>query len=115
MPCLVSESVSALVEFCSNCWISPSCYVDFPELLHGFVKIDILISLLSCYMDLSKLIHGFLYSISFRLHLAKLLYVDLLKLLHGFVQLFLCISRPLSNKTKLKFDQVFKACSRFCF
>ena len=73
LPCLVPESISALADFCSNCWISPSCYMDFPELLHGFVEIDIWISLLSCYMDLSKLIHGFPYSLSFYLHLAKLL------------------------------------------
>ena len=28
---------------------------------------------------------------------------------------FLCISRPLPNKTKLKFDQNFKPCRCFCF
>ena len=54
-------------------------------------------------MDLSKLIREFL---SF-------------SLLHGFVNLsklfYLCTSRPLPNKTRLKFDQDFKACWRFCF
>ena len=58
---------------------------------------------LSCYINLSKLIHGFL---SF-------------SLLHGFVNLsklfYLWISRPLPNKTRLKFDQDFKACWSFCF
>ena len=39
--------------------------------------------------------------------------------LHGFVKVvtwiwFLCISRPLPNKTKLKFDQDFKACWSSC-
>ena len=58
--------------------------MDFPKLLmlDGFVKIDTWISL-SCYMDM-------------------------LKLLHGFVKAVLCISRPLPNKTKLKFDQASK-------
>ena len=103
----LTESVSAL--FDQNCKLDWSKLLHvFLLLLNGFVKIDTWISL-SCYMDLSKLIHGFLYSISFYLHLAKLLYVDLLKLLRGFVQLFLCISRPLSNKTKPKFDPDFKA------
>ena len=34
----------------------------------------------------------------------------LLKLLHGFVKVVLCIFHPLPNKTKLKFDQDYKAC-----
>ena len=34
--------------------------VDFSRLLHGLVKIDTRISLLSIYMDFSKLLHGFL-------------------------------------------------------
>ena len=41
--------------------------------------------------------------------------MDLLKLLCGFVQVVLRISWPLSNKTKLKFDQDFKVCWSFCF
>ena len=32
-------------------------------------------------------------------------YMDLSKLLNGFVKVGTCISRPLPNKTKLKFDQ----------
>ena len=36
-------------------------------------------------------------------------------LLPGFVKVVLCISRPLPNKTKLKFDREFKACWSFCF
>ena len=51
--------------------------------IHGFVKINTWISL-SCFMDLSKLPHEF-------------------------VKVFLWISCPLPNKTKLKFDQDFKA------
>ena len=42
-------------------------------------------------------------------------YMDLLKLLRGFVRVVLRISRPLPNKTTLKFDQDFKACWSFCF
>ena len=42
-------------------------------------------------------------------------FMDLLWLLHGFVKVVICISRPLTNETKLKFDQDFKACRRFCF
>ena len=38
--------------------------------------------------------------------------MDFSKLLHGFV---LCFSRPLPNKTKLKFDQDLKAIWSFCF
>ena len=34
LPC---QSVSRLVEFCSNCY---SCHMDFSKLLHGFFKID---------------------------------------------------------------------------
>ena len=48
-------------------------------------------------MDFSKLLHGFL----------KSCYMDLLKLLHRLVKIVLCISRPLPNKTKLKFDEEF--------
>ena len=36
-------------------------------------------------------------------------------LLHGFVEVVLCISSPLPNKPKLKFDKDFKACCSFCF
>ena len=60
-------------------------YMDFSKLLHGFVKIDKCMSL-SFYMDLSKFLHGFV------------------KLLHEFVKVVSSISRPLPNKTKLKFD-----------
>ena len=41
--------------------------------------------------------------------------MDLLKFLHRFVKDVLCISRPLPNKTKLKFDQYFKSFWSFCF
>ena len=47
--------------------------------------------------------------------LTMLYHLDLSNLLHGFVNVVLCFSRPLPNKTKLKFDQDFKACWSFCF
>ena len=58
--------------------------MNLSKLLHGFAKSDIWISL-NCYMDLSNL-------------------------LIRFVKFVLCISRPLPNKTNLKFDQDSKAC-----
>ena len=62
--------------------------MDLSEKLHRSVKIDTWISL-SSLMNLS---------------------MDLIKLLHGFVKVVLCISRPLPNKIKPKFDQDLKAC-----
>ena len=55
--------------------------------LHGFVKIDDWISL-SCYIDLSNLLYGFVKVVTWicSMHFS-----------------------PLPNKTKLKFDQDFKA------
>ena len=41
--------------------------------------------------------------------------MDLLKFLRGYVKVVLCISWPLPNETKLKFDDNFKACWSFCF
>ena len=35
-------------------------------------------------------------------------FLDLSNLLHGFVKVVTCISRPLPNKTKLKFGKDFK-------
>ena len=58
-------------------------------------------------LDLSKLLHGFVQKVVLWLYQSS--YMDLFKLLHGFVKVVLCISRPLPNKTKLKFDQDFKA------
>ena len=40
LPCLARHSVGPSCEFCSNCWICQSCYMDFSKLLDGFVKID---------------------------------------------------------------------------
>ena len=37
--------VSRLLEFCSNCWICQSCYMNFSMLFNVFVKIDTWISL----------------------------------------------------------------------
>ena len=41
--------------------------------------------------------------------------MNLVKLLRGFVKVVLCISCPLPNKTKLKFDEYFKAFLIFYF
>ena len=90
LPC---QSVSRLVEFCSNCC---SCYMYFSKLLNGFFKIDTWISL-SCYMDLSKLLHGFV------------------KVVSWICQSCFIFFRPLLNKTKLKFDHDFKVSWSFCF
>ena len=59
--------------------------------LHGSVKIDTWISL-SCFMDLPELFHGFF------------------KVVTWICLVILSISCSLSNKTKVKFDQDFKAC-----
>ena len=40
LPCLVTESLSLLVEFCSNCWICQSSYMGFSKMINGLVKID---------------------------------------------------------------------------
>ena len=64
------------------------------------------------FLDLSKLINLFLQVVTW---ICQKIYMDLLKLLLGFVTVLLCISCPLPNKTKLKFDQDFKACWSFCF
>ena len=56
----------------------------------------------SCYMDLSKLIHGFLWSALWN---CRNSFMDFFTLLHRLVKDFLCFSRILPNKTKLKFDQ----------
>ena len=62
-----------------------TCYIIIPML------IVFTCNSLSCYMDLPK-------------------FVKFIKLLHGFFKAVLCISRPLPNKTKQKFDQDLKAC-----
>ena len=72
-------------------WICQYWYMDFSKLLQEFVKIDIWISF-RFYLDFSNWLYGFV------------------KVLHGFVKFVLCVSRPLPNKTKLKFDQSFNAC-----
>ena len=53
------------------------------------------------------MMHGFLQVVTW---ICQSCYMDLLKLLHGFVKVVLFISQPLPSKTKLKFDQDFKAC-----
>lgn len=88
--------------------------MDLSELWHGFVKIDSGISL-SWYMEFVKIdtwillvvLHGF---VKVATWICQSCYMELLKLLHGFVKAVPYISRPLPNKTKLRFDQDFKAC-----
>ena len=63
-------------------------------------------------MFLSEYIHGFLLVVTW---ICRSCCIDLLRLLLGFVKVVLCISRPLPNKTKMKFDQDFKVCWSFCF
>ena len=46
--------------------------------------------------------------------LCKVILKDMSKLLLGFVEVVLCISSPLPNKPKLKFDKDFKAFCSFC-
>ena len=55
-------------------------------------------------MDFSELLHGFGFA-----EISPGGYMDLFKLLCGLVNVVLCISCSLSNKTKLKFDRYFKA------
>ena len=122
--------VTALVEFCSNCWIYQNCEMDFSNSLHGFVKlingffqVVTWISLI-CHIDLSKFI-----SSSCHMDLSKLVYTDFskwlygfvkvlngfLKLLHGFFKVFYACLALVPNKTKLKCDQDLLAYWRFCF
>ena len=65
--------------------------MDVSILLHGYLFSS---------MDFSKLIHGFVLVVTW---ICQTCYMDLLKLLNGFVKLVTCFSRPLLNKTKLKF------------
>ena len=85
-------------------FLSGNCLMDLSKLLQ-VVTIDTWTSP-CCYRDLSKLIHRF-----------SNCCMDLLKLVHGFVKVVTWIcqcdsmgSRLWPNKTKLKFDQDFKAC-----
>ena len=74
--------------------------MDFSKLLHG----------------LSKLTHQFLKVFTWIYQIYTWISIswnmDLSKLLRGFVKVVLCISLLLPNKTKLKFEQDFKACWR---
>ena len=71
--------------------------MDFSKLLYVFVKIDI---------RKSNLLHGYLKNYTW---ISQSFYMDLSKLLHGFIKVVPCVSCPLPNKTRLKFDQEFKA------
>ena len=75
-----------------------------------WVTIDIVLIVKFDLLDLSKFLHGFLL-----LHWFVKIDTRISLLLHGFVKVILSFSRPLPNKTKLKFDQDFKVCWRFCF
>ena len=97
LPCLVTPSLSK----CS-CWILFN--LDLSKLLHKFT--------ICCYMDLSKSINRFLW---FCMFCQKLLHGFAKVVVRGFANVALCISLPLTNKTKLKFVQDFKACWSFCF
>ena len=63
-------------------------------------------------MDFSELLHGFG---KFTTWICFSFYLDFLKLFLGFVRGVLGISCPLPNKTKVKFDQHFKAGLSFYF
>ena len=63
--------------------------MDFYKLLHGFVKIDEFVKI-DIWISLKS-------------------YMNWSKLLHGFIKVVPCVSCPLPNKTRLKFDQEFKA------
>ena len=76
----------------------------FLKLLHELVKIE---TVDCCYKDLSKLIIGFLY-VATGICQSRCMFF-FFKLLRGFVKVVLCISRPLPNKTKLKFDPRFQS------
>ena len=71
--------------------------MDFSKLLYVFVKIDI---------RKSKLLHGYLKNYTW---ISQSCYMDLSKFLYGFIKVVPCVSCPLPNKTRLKFDQEFKA------
>ena len=58
-------------------------------------------------MDLSKLLNGFVLIVAW---ICQSCCMVLSKMLPGLVKVVLNISRPLPNKTKLKFGQDFKAC-----
>ena len=78
------------------------------------------LTLLNCaeFVDLSKLLHGFFKIDTFLFvvtWICQCCYMYLLELFHGFIKFVPCISHPLPKKTKLKFDQGFKACWSFCF
>ena len=77
-----------------NCWISQRCYMDLSKLLYVFLAL--------CQTkpswSLAKSLHGFVR----------------IDLWIGFIKVVSSYSCPLPNKTKLKFDQKFKACLCFC-
>ena len=91
--------------------------LNFAQIV-GFVEVVAWISR-NCYMYLSKLTHKFLLDllhgfVKIETGISQSCYMDLLKLLHGFIKVVLCFSRPLPNKTKLKFNQDFKNCWNYC-
>ena len=84
--------------------ICQNWYMDFSQLLLGFVKFDAGICQ-NWYSYFSKLLFW----------ICQSFYMDLLKVFHGYDKAVICISQPLPNKTTLKFDQDFKDCWNFCY
>ena len=123
-PCCVSPSVSQ----CS-CWILlkldlSKLLLGFPfKFIDGFVKIEIWIFWVvkwmcqNWHMDFSKLLHWF---VKIDTWMSLIFYMNLSKFLHGFVKVVTWICQicfmyysHLAKKTKLKFNQDFKACWSF--
>ena len=80
LPCLVTPSLRALVEFRTNYWICPNWYMDFSKLL----------------MILSKLIHGFLWVVTW---ICQRCYIELVTWICDLSKLFsvfltLCHTKP---------------------
>ena len=85
---------------------SLSFLVPQPEvLLLNFVQIAIFVKVVKIDTRISPwLLNGFLKIVTW---ICQSCYMDLFKLLHGLVKVVICISRPLPNKTKLKFNRDF--------
>ena len=82
-------------------WISFSYYMDSSKLLQSHVDLSIFFYVFPALCQ-TKIIRG-------RWIRLNWIIVFLSKLLHGFGKVVTCISSPLPNKTKLKFDQDIEA------
>ena len=75
-------------------------------LLLNFVQIAIFVNVVKIDTRISPwLLNGFLKIITW---ICQSCFMDLFKLLHGLVKVVICISRPLPNKTKLKFNRLLR-------